>query len=86
MLQRFRKFKGEKGLSSFVGLFELSDGDMALHEPAIAIFDGKTPVTIRIAAQTEGLPVTFALSDARLISKAANEKGIVVTVLPNEGT
>jgi hypothetical protein len=87
VLQRFKQFKGEKSLNSFVGLFWRSDGDRFVQEPAIAISDGKTPVTIRMEVEREGMhPVGIALSDARLISKETGEKGIVITVLPSEGT
>ena len=48
VLQRFKKYKGEKDLRSFVALFGRSDGERINQEPAIAISDGKTPVTIRI--------------------------------------
>lgn len=88
ILQRFRKFKGEKGLNSFVTLFERGAGDaLVVQEPAIALSDGKTPVTIKIQVRhEEGSQVAFALGDAGFISKEANEKGIVITVLPSEGT
>lgn len=87
ILQRFKKFKGEDDLSSFVALFRLSQGERCKQEPAIAISDGKTPVTILIDVQSDGTHSTgIALSEATLISKEAREKDIVITVLPNEGT
>jgi hypothetical protein len=87
VLERFRNFRGEKNLNAFVALFAQCDDDRTVQAPAIAISDGKTPVTIRMAVEPEGMhPVGIALSSARLISKETNEKGIVITVLPNEGT
>lgn len=87
VLERFKQFKGEKTLDSFVALFGRSDGDKIVQDPAIAISDGKTPVTIRMEVQPEGLrSAGIALADATLISKETNEKGMVITVLPREGT
>lgn len=87
ILQRYKKYKGEKDLSAFVALFGRSEGERCTQEPAIAISDGKTPVTIRIDVQSDGTHSTgIALSDATLISKEAREKDIIITVLPNEGT
>lgn len=87
VLQRFKKYQGEKDLSSFVALFGRSGGERVRQEPAIAISDGKTPVTIRIDAQPDGEhPTALALSDAALLSKEAHEKEIVVAVLPSKGT
>jgi len=87
VLLRFKEFKGEKGLKSFAALFGQSDGDMSVQEPAIAISDGKTPVTIRLEVPQEGMHcVGVALADARLISKKADGKEIIITVLPSEGT
>ncbi|MGC1456607.1 MAG: hypothetical protein WA946_15590 [Nitrospirota bacterium] len=87
VLQRFKKYKGEQDLSSFVALFGPNEGERCRQEPAIAISDGKTPVTIRIDVQSDGTHSTgIALSDATLLSKEAREKDIVITVLPSEGT
>lgn len=87
VLQRFKKFRGEKGLNSLAALFGRSDEDRFVQEPAIAISDGKTPVLIRMEVRPDSSqPVTVALADAKLISKEAVEKGIVITVLPSEGT
>jgi hypothetical protein len=87
VLQRFKKYEGEKELSSFVALFGRSYGDRFVQEPAVAISDGKSPVTIRIDVQPDGAHSTaIALADATLLSKEAREKDVVITVLPNEGT
>jgi hypothetical protein len=87
VLQRFKIFKGEKTLDSFTALFGRSEDERTVQEPAIAISDGKTPVLIRLEVQPEGMhSASIALADARLISKETNEKGIVITVLPSEGT
>ncbi len=87
VLQRFKKFEGRKGLKTFAALFKRRDGDRSAQEPAIAISDGKTPVTIRMEVQKEeSYPIGIALANGILISKEVSEKGIVMTVLPNEGT
>ena len=87
VLQRFKKYKGKEELSSFAALFGRSDGNAIVQEPAIAISDGKTPVTIRIAVKSDpDHPTGLALSDATLLSKEAREKDILITVLPSEGT
>jgi hypothetical protein len=87
VLQRFKKFEGEKGLRSFAALFGRSDDERTVQEPAIAISDGKTPVLIRMKVQPEGMhPIGIALSDAKLISKETGEEDIVITVLPSDGT
>jgi hypothetical protein len=87
VLQRFKQFNGKKGLRSFAALFGRSDGYRVVQEPPIAISDGKTPVTIKMEMQPEGLRTAgIALADVTLISNEANGKGIVITVLPSEGT
>ena len=87
VLQRFKQFNGKKGLRNFAALFGRSDGDRFVQEPPIAISDGKTPVTITIQVQPAGLrTVGIALADAALISNEASGKGIVITLLPSEGT
>jgi len=87
VLQRFRQFNGTKGLRSFAALFGKRDGYRVVQEPPIAISDGKTPVTIKMEVQPEGLRTAgIALADATLISNEANGKGMVITVLPSEGT
>ncbi len=87
VLERFKKYKGEQDLSSFIALFGLNEGERCRQEPAIAISDGKTPVTIWIDIRSDGTHSTgLALSDATLLSKEARERDIVITVLPSEGT
>jgi hypothetical protein len=87
VLERFKYFKGKKGLGSFAALFGRRGGDRYIQEPPIAISDGKTPVTVKMEVQPEGSrSAGIALADATLISKEANGKGIVITVLPSEGT
>jgi hypothetical protein len=87
VLQRFKKFRGEKSMDAFVALFGPGDSEKTRQEPEISLSDGKTAVTISMDVQwEESHHVEIALSDARLITKEANEKGVVVTVLPSEGT
>jgi hypothetical protein len=87
VLQRFRKFDGDKALSSFTALFRKSKSERITQEPAIAISDGKTPVTIRVEWKSEAsLPIGIALSDARLLLKEVGDKYFVISVLPSAGT
>jgi hypothetical protein len=87
VLQQFKQFKGKKGLRSFTDLFGRGAGDRFVQEPAIAISDGKTPVTVKIQVPLEGSRTAgIALADAALISKEENGKGVVISVLPSEGT
>jgi hypothetical protein len=69
MLQRFREFKGEKGLKTFTLLFDRDRGDIVAQEPAIALSDGKTPLTMRIQLPATGMDTpNVALTDAELVS------------------
>jgi hypothetical protein len=88
VLQRFREFRGEKGLKAFTALFERGPGDPLVQEPSVVLSDGRTPVRVRFAQQPEAEePPNVALSDAKLVSlRKEGEKGWVITVLPNEGT
>ncbi len=87
VLQRFREFKGEKGLQTFSALFKRNDGKRIAQDPAIALSDGKTPVVIRLQLQAEGNhSPDIALLDAKLVSvQKVDEKSWVITVLPGEG-
>lgn len=88
VVQRFREFRGKRGLKAFVTLFERSPRDMLIQEPPIALSDGKTPVRIILSQHLqEGNPPNIALSDAKLVHLGnEGEKSWVITVLPNEGT
>jgi hypothetical protein len=87
VLERFREFKGEKGLKEFGALFKCSGGERIMQEPAIALSDGETPVLIKLELQPEGNnSPDIALSGAKLVSsKKVDEKSRVITTLPNEG-
>jgi hypothetical protein len=87
VLQRFKEFKGEKGLEAFAALFRQGRGERIVQEPAIAFSDGKTPVVIRLQLQAEGKhSPDIALLDAKLVSvQKVNEKSWAITVLPGEG-
>jgi hypothetical protein len=88
VLQRFKDFRGERGLRAFVALFERSPRDMLAQEPAIVLSDGKTPVRISLPLPLEeGDMPDIALSDAKLVHLENDcKKGWVITALPNEGT
>jgi hypothetical protein len=88
VLQRFKEFKGERGLKAFVALFEQSPSNMLVQEPPVILSDGKTPVRIRLGLLMKGGDSpNIALSDAKLVQlRKESEKGWVITVLPKEGT
>jgi len=87
ILQRFRSFKGQKDLGTFMSLFERTAGGSTVQEPAIALSDGTTPVRIRIKVQRgTQCGAGIALTDASLLSKETDEKGMSITVLPEKGT
>lgn len=88
VLQRFREFRGERGLKAFVALFERGPRDTLVQEPPVALSDGKTPVSIRLEMpQKSGGAPNIALSDAKLVHLwKEGEKGWVIMALPNEGT
>ncbi|MGD0844610.1 MAG: hypothetical protein ABSA06_09625 [Geobacteraceae bacterium] len=88
VVQRFREFRGERGLKAFVALFERGPHDMLVQEPPVALSDGKTPVRITLPLQLEdGDSPNVALSDAQLVHlEKEGDKGWVITALPNEGT
>ena len=87
VLERFREFKGEKGLKEFAALFKCSDRESILQEPAIVLSDGKTPVLIKLELRPDGnYSPDIALSGAKLVSsKKAGEKSRVITALPHKG-
>ena len=88
VLQRFKEFRGERGLKAFVALFERSPRDTLVQEPPVVLSDGNTPARISLALQPkEGDSPNFALSDAKLVHLGKEgEKGWVITALPKEGT
>jgi hypothetical protein len=88
VLQRFKDFKGERGLKAFVALFDRSPGEGIVQEPPVALSDGKTPVRIILPLMPEeGDAPDIALSDAKLVHLVKeDEKGWVLTALPNEGS
>jgi hypothetical protein len=88
VVQRFKEFKGERGLKAFVALFERSPRDIFVQEPPIVLSDGKTCAMIRIAQQPKGRDSpNFVLSDAKLVHlEKEGEKSWIITALPKEGT
>ena len=54
VVQRFKEFRGERGLKAFVALFERTPGDILVQEPPVALSDGKTPVRITLSSAAEG--------------------------------
>ncbi len=88
VLQRFREFRGERNLQALAALFAANQGGMLVQEPMVVLSDGKSPVSIRLASDEETSETpNFALSDAKLLRlRKDDEKGWVITVLPNEGT
>jgi hypothetical protein len=88
VLQQFRDFKGKRGLKTFVTLFNRSLGEKNIQDPPIVLSDGKTPVEINPSLLKNGGEVPdIALSDAKLIDlRKDDEKGWVITALPNQGT
>jgi hypothetical protein len=87
VLQRFRDFKGKRGLKKFVALFDRNQDERIVQEPPVLISDGKTPVRITLPLMSEeGEAPDIALSDAKLVHLVKEEKGWVVTALPNEGS
>jgi hypothetical protein len=87
VLQRFRDFKGKKGLKAYTALFDRRPGDRNIQEPSVVLSDGKTLVRIAPALlrDWDNMP-DIALSDAKLINMAKEDgRGWVITVLPNKG-
>jgi hypothetical protein len=88
VLERFRKFKGQNGLKAFTAFFEREDENRIVQEPAVALSDGKTPVTLKIKLRqkTANSP-DVALFDASLVAvHKLDETTILITVLPSKGT
>jgi hypothetical protein len=70
-------------------LFDRLDPEKIAQEPAIALSDGKTPVTIKLELEEaeEGHPPDFAMLDAELVSlQKTGEKRWVITAMPIKGT
>ena len=88
VLQRFKEFRGERGLKAFVALFDRSPRDMLVQEPPVVLSDGKTLARITLLMKTEGEKTPdIALADAKLVHlEKDSEKGWVITALPKEGT
>jgi hypothetical protein len=87
VLQRFREFKGEKGLKAFAVLFQHDQGTRIEQEPAIALSDGKTPVVVRLELQAPRVhSPDIALSGVELVSlQRIDERNWFITMLPGEG-
>ena len=87
VLQRFRDFKGKRGLKAFAALFDRCPDERIIQEPPIVLSDGKTPVRITLPSKSlEGDLTNIALSDAKLVQVGREDgKGWVVTALPNAG-
>ncbi|MBJ6724231.1 hypothetical protein [Geomesophilobacter sediminis] len=88
VLQRFRNFKGKKGLTSYVALFDRMPGEGFVQDPPVALSDGQ--MSIRVLCTLDGAemsaPDDIAVSDAKLVRlEKGDRKGWVVTVLPNPG-
>lgn len=88
VLDRFAEFRGKKGLAELTSLFERTGREGIVQEPAIAISDGKAPVTVTLEVQSAGVHAPdFSVTDAKLVAlRKAGEKSWVITALPNEGT
>jgi hypothetical protein len=88
VLQRFKDFRGERGLKAFVALFEQKSADLPVQEPPVVLSDGKTLVRIRFPFQPEEEDTpNIALSDAKLVDmRKEGKKGWVITAMPKEGT
>jgi hypothetical protein len=88
VLQRFKDYRGKKGLKEFAALFESRQNDIFVQDPPVVLSDGKTPVRVRLELQSRvGDPPNITLSDAKLVQlRKESEKGWVITVLPKEGT
>jgi hypothetical protein len=88
VVQRFRDFRGERGLKAFVAVFERGSRDIPVQEPPVVLSDGKTSVRITLPLQLEdGDSPNIVLTDAKLVHlEKEGEKGWVITALPNEGT
>jgi hypothetical protein len=88
VLQRFKEFKGERGLKTFVALFERPPRNASVQEPLVALSDGKTPVRLKLELQTKGGGApNFALIDAELVHvQKESEKEWVITIMPQAGS
>ena len=69
VLQRFKKFKGERTAMAVIGLFA-QDEMMSYHqEPAVALSDGKTPIRVTFISSTGEIKAAdVAVMGARVIS------------------
>jgi hypothetical protein len=86
VLQRFRAYRGKRGLREFAALFAREGGGIR-QEPAVAIADGKTPVRISLELDPrDGYAPNFAMSDAKFVAlHKEGEKSWTMTLVPNKG-
>jgi hypothetical protein len=83
VLQRFKDFKGKRGLKEFAALFAPPNGSGMRQDPVIALSDGRTPLTITL---DHPAIESFTVSGGRLLSLRKTDEGNwVITVMPDKG-
>jgi hypothetical protein len=69
VLDRFKKFRGERTSKAFLSLFEQGEANGFTQDPPVALSDGKSAVKIMFIVPASGTATPdFALRGARLIS------------------
>lgn len=84
VLERFRTFKGEKSPKSLAALFDEAAIPGVKQEPAVALTDGTTNVTVSILIQSAGKETpSFTLKGAKLVSLKPGKDAWVLEALPD---
>jgi len=86
VLERFRDYSDEQSAVPLLALFA-PEGKEVLQNPQIAISDGTQQVTILLVVSGDSGEVpSFILEKAQLIEVQPEERGWLLTLLPNKGT
>ena len=86
VLERFHDYSGKRDLPSLKALFDRKDTVGIRQEPAVALSDGKTPVTLTVRIEAPGGVPIFALKGADLISlKMMDAANWMLVLMPARG-
>jgi hypothetical protein len=85
VLDAFRDYTGNRTLEAFVGLFDKTRIPGVIQEPAIALSDGKTRVTVSIkfSSKAEKAPI-FNFKNAKFISLESDGNSWILEMLPDK--
>jgi hypothetical protein len=85
VLERFRRFKGERTVAALTGLFEPSKGSRFRQDPAVVIADGKNTAKVSIKKIAGTHAPNFAFTSAQAVSWDISGDVWLVETKPSAG-